>query len=351
MSAQYSFCVIFNIFEASESWLIKIIRHMQVKFLLLTVFIALSELIFSQTVTIKGKVTSDEDFLGIPGVSVIIKGAVKGTITDIEGNYILPGVTPKDTLKFSFIGYKTREIAVGKQLEIDVILLVSTEELDEVVVTAFGVKRQQREIGYSTQRIEADAVVLSNTPNVLNGMTGRVAGVQVSQNDGVEGGSTRVVIRGNNTLGGKNQPLIVVDNVPLENIPGQENIGRGIDWGNPIADINPLDIETYNVLKGGAASALYGSRGANGVILITTKRGKKQEGLGVTFSYSYKWIHPYRFREMQNTYGAGGPISFTPPSFPMDGDTMVYPGVYGTCLLYTSPSPRDGLLPRMPSSA
>ena len=180
----------------------------------------------------------------------MIKGTVKGTTTDLDGNYILPGVTLKDTLKFSFIGYESREIAVGKQLEIDVVMLVSTMELNEVVVTAFGVKRQQREIGYSTQRIEAEVVALSNTPNVLNGMIGRAAGVQVSQNDGVEGSSTRVVIRGNNTLGGKNQPLIVVDNVPLENIPGQENIGRGIDWGNPIADINPLDIETYNVLKG-----------------------------------------------------------------------------------------------------
>jgi iron complex outermembrane recepter protein len=303
---------------------------MWIKLLLLTVFITLSHLIFSQTVTIKGKVTSDEDFKGIPGVAVVIKGTVKGTTTDIDGNYTLSGVTQKDTLKFSFIGYETREIIVGKQLNIDVILLVSARELEEIVVTAFGVKRQQREIGYSTQRIEAEVVAMSNTPNVLNGMIGRAAGVQVSQNDGVEGSSTRVVIRGNNTLGGKNQPLIVVDNVPLENIPGQENIGRGIDWGNPIADINPLDIEPYNVLKGGAASALYGSRGANGVILITTKRGKKQEGLGVSFSYSYKLTHPYRFREMQNTYGAGGPISFTPPSFPMNGDTMLYPGIYGT---------------------
>jgi iron complex outermembrane recepter protein len=303
---------------------------MRAKLLLFVVFISLSHLTISQTVTITGKVTSIEETKGIPGVTVVIKGSLKGTLTDIDGSYSLPGVAPKDTLRFSYIGYETREIAVGKQLKIDVLLKVSTRDLDEVVVTAFGVKRQQREIGYSTQRIEADAVTRSNPPNILNGMIGRSAGVQVSQGDGVEGSSTRVVIRGNNTLGGKNQPLIVVDNVPLENIPGQENIGRGIDWGNPIADINPMDIETYTVLKGGASSALYGSRGANGVILITTKRGKKQEGLGVTFNYSYKWTHPYRFREMQNKYGAGGPISFTSPTFPMSGDTMLYPGIYGT---------------------
>ena len=302
---------------------------MRVKELILLVLTIFSHLVSAQSVTITGKVISDEDQKGIPGVTVVIKGTVKGTITDIEGRYTLSGVTPKDTLKFSYIGYATREVHVGNQLVIDLIMLVATNELKEYVVTAFGVKRQQREIGYSTQRIEADVVLRSNTPNILNGLIGRAAGVQVSQGDGLEGSSTRIVIRGNNTFSGKNQPLIVVDNVPLENIPGQENVGRGVDWGNPISDINPLDIETYNVLKGGAASAQYGSRGANGVILITTKRGKKQEGLGVSFSYSYKWTHPYRFREMQNTYGAGGPISFTPPTFPMNGDTMLYPGIYG----------------------
>lgn len=285
---------------------------------------------FAQSTTVRGKVTSAEDQMGIPGVAILIKGTLKGTVTDIDGNYTLDGVMPGDTLRFSYIGYETREIAVGQQTRIDVLMAVESTNLEEFVVTALGVKRQQREIGYSTQRIEADVVIRSNPPNILNGMIGRAAGVQVSQNDGIEGSSTRITIRGNNTLSGKNQPLIVVDNVPLENIPGQENVGRGVDWGNAIADINPLDIETYDVLKGGASTALYGSRGANGVILITTKRGKKQEGLGVSYSYSYKWTHPYRFREMQNTYGAGGPISFSPPVFPMSGDTLLYPGIYGT---------------------
>lgn len=300
------------------------------KFLLLFILTALVRISFAQNQTITGKVTAEGEEKGVPGVTVVIKGTVKGTTTNIDGDYVLAGVSSKDTLKFSFIGYETREIPVGNQTKIDVLLVVLAKNLEEVVVTAFGVKRQQREIGYSTQPIEAEVIVRSNPPNILNGMIGRAAGVQVSQNDGVEGSSTRIVIRGNNTLSGRNQPLIVVDNVPLENIPGQENVGRGVDWGNPISDINPLDIETYTVLKGGASSALYGARGANGVILITTKRGKKQEGLGVTFNYSYKLTHPYRFRETQNTYGAGGPISFTPPTFPKNGDTLLYPGVYGT---------------------
>ena len=303
---------------------------MRIRLLLLFILSLFLQATFAQSSRIKGKVIAEEDNMGIPGVSILIKGTLRGTTTDIDGNYSLADVSPKDTLKFSYIGYETRLVPVGNRSVIDVVMMVAVNELKEYVVTAFGVKRQERELGYSTQRIEADLVIRSNPPNILNGMIGRAAGVQISQGDGVEGNSTRIVIRGNNTLSGKNQPLIVVDNVPLENTPGNENVGRGVDWGNPISDLNPLDIESYTVLKGGASSALYGSRGANGVILITTKRGKKQEGLGVTFSYSYKWVHPCRFREMQNTYGAGGPISFTPPTVPMDGDTMLYPGVYGT---------------------
>jgi iron complex outermembrane receptor protein len=303
---------------------------MSARILLLVVLTTLGSYIQAQVVTMKGHVVSEEDNKGIPGVSVLIKGTVKGTTTDIDGNYSLPGVNPSDTLVFSFVGFQTREEPAGNRTVIDVVMAVAVAELKEYVVTALGVKRQQREIGYSTERIEPEVVVRSNSPNVLNAIIGRVAGVQVSQGDGVEGGSTRIVIRGNNTLSGRNQPLIVVDNVPMENIPGLENIGRGVDWGNSISDINPLDIETYTVLKGGAASALYGSRGANGVILITTKRGKKESGIGVSYSYSYKWVHPSRFRETQDTYGHAGPISFTPPTFPMSGDTLLYPGIYGT---------------------
>jgi len=303
---------------------------MKTKILLIVILFTSSYIVSAQNITVKGKIISADDKTGIPGATALVKGTSKGTTSDVDGNYSISGLYSTDTLKFSFVGYQSREIAVGNQSVIDVELALSAETLDEVVVTALGIKRQQREIGYSTERIEPDMVVRTNSPNILNALIGRVSGVQVSQGDGVEGGSTRIVIRGNNTLSGRNQPLIVIDNVPLENIPGLENIGRGVDWGNPISDINPLDIETYSVLKGGAASALYGSKGANGVILITTKKGKKTEGIGVSYSYSYKMIHPYRFREMQNTYGHGGPISFTPPTFPMNGDTLLYPGIYGT---------------------
>ncbi|MEE4255562.1 MAG: SusC/RagA family TonB-linked outer membrane protein [Bacteroidales bacterium] len=283
----------------------------------------------AQDITVTGKLTDADDELGMPGVTVMVKGSTRGVVTDMDGYYSLTDVRATDTLVFRFLGYEQQEIAVGDQKVINVVMVPTAEMLDEVIVTALGVKRQKRDIGYSTEKIEADLIVRSNAPNVINAITGRAAGVQVSQGDGVDGGSTRITIRGNNSLMGNNQPLIVVDNVPMENTPGFENIGRGVDWGNPLGDINSHDIEDYTVLKGGAASALYGSRGANGVILITTKRGAKRKGIGVNYNYTYKVIQPYRFREMQNKYGAGGPVSFTPPSFPMDGDTLLYPGIYG----------------------
>jgi TonB-linked SusC/RagA family outer membrane protein len=303
---------------------------MKKTFLFLILSLFLTGIALAQVRSITGVVTSADDGQALPGVTVQVKGTTTGTVTDIEGKFKLSDVTPETNLVFSFVGFEPIEITVGDQLLINVQLSVSAEQLEEVVVTALGVKRQQREIGYSTEKIDADVVVRSNSPNIINAIIGRSAGVYVSQGDGVEGGSTRITIRGNNNILGNNQPLIVVDNVPLENTPGLEDIGRGVDWGNSLSDINPLDIEDYSVLKGGAASALYGSRGANGVILITTKRGKKQKGIGVTYNFSHKMIHPYRFREVQNTYGHGGPISFTPPTFPMSGDTLLYPGIYGT---------------------
>ncbi|MDP2724015.1 MAG: SusC/RagA family TonB-linked outer membrane protein [Bacteroidales bacterium] len=299
------------------------------KILLILTFLLVVVLgVKAQEHTVTGKITSAEDDLGLPGVSIMIKGTLTGTVTNIEGDFSLSGVVDTDTLAVTYLGYAPQEILVGSQKVINVVMQVTINELGEVVVTALGVKRQQREIGYSTQKMDVDLVVQSNTPNVLDAIVGRSAGVQVSQGDGVDGGSTRITIRGNSNLSGNNQPLIVIDNVPMDNTPGLENIGRGTDWGNPIGDINPLDIEDYTVLKGGAASALYGSRGANGVILITTKRGKKGKGIGVTYNFSQKMIQPYRFREVQNTYGFGGPVSFTSPAFPMNGDTALLPN-YG----------------------
>ncbi|HOW30375.1 MAG TPA: SusC/RagA family TonB-linked outer membrane protein [Bacteroidales bacterium] len=296
----------------------------------LLLFLSFSAMVSAQQTKVTGTVTSADDGSTLPGVSILVKGTSQGTTTDLNGAYTISNVSSSAVLIYSFLGYQKQEVTVGDKPVINIVLQPLVTKLDEVVVTALGVKRQKREIGYSTEKIGADDITRSSSPNVISAIAGRSAGVMVSQGDGVEGGTTRITIRGNNNLNGNNQPLIVVDNVPMENTPGLENIGRGVDWGNGISDLNALDIEEYTVLKGGAASALYGARGANGVILITTKRGKKQKGLGITYSFEHKITHPYRYREVQDKYGHGGPISFTEPTFPVDGDgTLLYPGIYG----------------------
>ena len=304
---------------------------MKKQLLILLILLLVSVTIKAQNNSVSGYITSKEDQQSLPGVSVIIKGSLRGASTDMDGYYTIANVSSTDTLMFKYIGFETQNILVGNKKIISVELDVAANDLEEVIVTALGVKRQTREIGYSTDKIETEDLVRSNTSDILGAIVGRSAGVQVTSGDGVEGGSTRITIRGNNNISGNNQPLIVVDNVPLENPPGLENIGRGTDWGNAIADINPNDIETYTILKGGAASALYGSRGANGVILITTKKGSNRKGLGVSYNFTHKIIQPYRYRDVQNTYGAGGPISLSGTSFPTNGtgDTLLYPGIYG----------------------
>ncbi|KAF0129389.1 MAG: TonB-linked outer membrane protein SusC/RagA family [Bacteroidetes bacterium] len=298
-------------------------------FLILSIAFFLFTTSFGQSLTVKGQVKADEDGLALPGVSVHVKGTTSGTVTDIDGNFTLQNLNSNQTLVISFIGYESQEFLVGNNTQFAISLVESAKLLEEVVVTALGISRQKREIGYSTEKIEATVVTDSKASNVLNAISGRAAGVQISQPDGVEGGSSRIVIRGNNNIGSDNQPLIVVDNIPLENTPGLTNIGRGVDWGSAINDLNAYDIESMTLMKGGAASALYGSRGANGVLFITTKRGTKQKGIGITYNTDFKITTPYLFRDVQNTYGHGGPISFTPPSFPMSGDTLLYPGIYG----------------------
>lgn len=299
------------------------------------VFLSLSMLFsitaLAQTRTVTGTVTAQDDGSTLPGVTILIKGTSQGTTTDIDGKYTLQGVSGSSVIVFTFMGYTPVEIAAGNQQTIHVAMKPELQNLDEVVVTALGVKREKREIGYSSEKMDTKEITRSGSPNVLSAITGRSAGVMVSQADGVEGGTTRIVIRGNNNLNSNNQPLIVVDNVPMDNTAGLTDVGRGVDWGNGISDINSFDIENYTVLKGGAASALYGERGANGVILITTKRGKKQDGLGVSYNFNYKITHPYRYREVQNKYGAGGPITFSEPGFPVSDDGILqYPGIYGT---------------------
>ncbi len=276
----------------------------------------------AQDIHVIGNVKSTDGEV-LPFLTINVNSSTKATATDINGNYKLENLLVTDTLHFRFIGYVSQAIVVGNRTIINVLLEVKTQELNEVVVTALGVNRQKRELGYSTEKIGGDEITQSGSPNILNALTGKVSGVQISNPDGVDGGTTRITIRGNNNISGKNQPLIVVDGVPMNNDPGLTDIGRGRDWGSAINNINAYDIESSTILKGGAGSALYGARGANGVILITTKKGHQQKGIGVTYNLNYKITTPYRYRDVQNTYGGGAPsTSYSTPALELGADNI-----------------------------
>ena len=211
---------------------------------------------FAQERTLKGTVTSAEDGLLMPGVNLVVKGTSIGTITNASGQYSIAVPSDAKTLVFSFIGMLTQEVVIGSSSVIDVILQVSSETLKEVVVTAFGIKRQEKSLGYSVSQVSGANFVQARETNVGNALVGRIAGVNVSSQRTGAAGSTRVVIRGNSSISGNNQPLIVLDGIPMDNT-NQGNAGAwgGADAGDGISSLNPDDIETMTVLKGGSAGA------------------------------------------------------------------------------------------------
>lgn len=268
---------------------------------------------------VKGTVTS-KDGSPVAGASVTIQGTKKGTVTDAQGHFQIDA-KEGDVLLVSEVGYATAKMVVGKDVEIAVKLEEGKSELGEVVVTALGIKRSTRSIGYSEEQIAGGDLAKSNAPNVINALSGKMAGVNITSPNGVDGGSTRIIIGGNNTISGDNQPLIIIDGMPMDNtIPAAaQDVTAPKDWGSAINLINPEDIEDMSVLKGPAAAALYGGRGANGVILITTKKGTRRQGLGVDYNFSGKIVQPYRYIKMQNEYGAGGMVSLNAPQYQTDG--------------------------------
>lgn len=256
----------------------------------------------------KGKVTGIvEDAVGpVAGASVVIKGTTNGNITDMDGKFTLDGLKNGDIIQITFIGYVTREIKYTGQPSLNVKLVEDTQKIDEVVVTALGIKRQSRSLGYSTTQVQGEDFTLARDPNLGNALTGKVAGVSVSGNATGTGGSSRVIIRGNASLTGNNMPLYVVDGVPFSN----QNLGSagtwgGIDMGDGLNNINPDDIESIQVLKGAAASALYGYRGGNGAILITTKSGKKGKPVSIEFNNNLTFNTIYDYRDYQKEFGQG----------------------------------------------
>jgi len=273
-------------------------------------FLTLVSLLFFQGViaqnsTVSGTV-SDDSGSPLPGVNVVEKGTSNGTSTDFDGNYSI-NVGTNATLVFSSLGYETREVAVNGQNTVNTSLGEDASELDEVVVTALGIRKETKALGYSLTEVDAEEIATIKTPNAINSLQGKIAGVNISQNATGAAGSSRVIIRGSSSLSGQNQPLYVVDGIPINNgNNGSASLWGGSDGGDGISSLNPDDIESISVLKGGAASALYGSRAAGGVIIVTTKSGKGQEGFGVEFSSSVTFDKvDTRIQDFQTEYGQG----------------------------------------------
>ncbi len=217
-------------------------------------------LLQGQGVQVTGNVTSADDGTALPGVSVVVRGTTIGAVTDFEGNYSITAPDASATLMFSFVGMLTQEIALNGQTVVDAVLESTSTELDEVVVTALGVSREKKSLGYSVQEVDGDAVSGSAQSNFASSLSGKVAGVQI-KGANTMGGSSNVLIRGSTSINGNNQPLYVIDGVPVDNSnysTGADGWG-GYDYGNLAQDINPNDVESISILKGAAASALYGS--------------------------------------------------------------------------------------------
>lgn len=267
-------------------------------FLLLLLFLAGTG--FAQDLSIKGKVQSADGFL--PGASILIKGTSRGSTTDVNGDFTLTAPA-NATLVVSFIGYKTLEIPVGSKTVFDIMLESDATQFNEIVVTALGIAREKKALGYAVQEVSGKTLTQARETNLVNSLSGRLAGVQVTNSNGAPGSSSRMIIRGASSIGSNNQPLFVVDGVPVDN--SNFGSGTGIDYGNAAASINPDDVESINVLKGPSAAALYGSRGANGVVLITTKSGKGTKGIGVSFNSNTAFESPFRLPKWQNEYGQG----------------------------------------------
>jgi len=271
-----------------------------------------------QGLTVSG-VVGDETNVPLPGVNVLVKGTTTGTVTDSDGRYSLVVPNENATLVFSFIGYALQEVAVANRSQLDVSMVTDITSLDEVVVTALGIERASKSLGYSATKVKGDEFAINRTPNPMNALTGKIAGVNISPLGSGPVGTAKIRIRGQSSISGTNGPLIVLNGVPIDNTNFATNLGnvgsdgsvatRGggaaFDGGDPFSSINPDDIESMTVLKGATASALYGSRAKDGVIMITTKSKGTGSGIGVSYNLNYTNDTPLDFTDYQYEYGQG----------------------------------------------
>lgn len=270
---------------------------------------------YAQEKTISGRVTSSDDGSSLPGVTVTVVGTAMGTQTNLNGEYTISVPVSASALEFSFIGFTKQAVTIGNRTTINVSLVTDAQQLGEVVVTALGIVRKKNELPYAAQEVKAEEITRTRDNNFVNALSGKVAGLEIKQS-GSMGGSTNVVMRGIRSMTGSNQALFVVDGAPISNAntnTTDQTTGRGgFDYGNAAADINPDDIASITVLKGAAATALYGSRAANGVIMITTKKGSKNSmNISVNSGVTFGSIDKETFAKYQKEYGAGYVNEFT----------------------------------------
>ncbi len=271
---------------------------------LAVLFLLLATPLFAQNITVKG-IVSDSQNLPLIGVAVLVQGTTNGTVTDLDGVYVLNDVPSDAMLEVSYVGMTTETIAVNGQTVINVVLRENSELLDEVVVTALGIKREKKALGYAMQEIKTDGMAELRSESVANMLQGKIAGVQINQSSTGMGGSTRVVLRGTSSLSGANQPLWVIDGIPIsDNQTGTANQWGGTDYSGAASEINPDDIASISVLKGANAAAIYGSRAQNGAIIVTTKKGQSGE-LKLEYSGNVNFSQAYNPYEYQNVYGQG----------------------------------------------
>ena len=256
--------------------------------------------------TVTGKVVSQEDGEPVIGASVKIAGTKTGTVTDVDGNFILPNASKDAVLEVTYLGMEPKKVKASAKMKI--MLVADSRNLDEVVVTAMGISRSSKALGYSAAVVGGEKISESRTNDVMSSLAGKVAGVQISSTSSDPGASNSVIIRGVSSLSGNNQPLYVVDGVPLNNssVSSSDAMNSGYDFGNGANAVNPDDVASMTILKGAAATALYGSRAANGVVLITTKSGKKQnKGIGVEYNGGLQLESVLRLPQLQNEFGMG----------------------------------------------
>jgi len=290
-------------------------------------FLGVNAAIAQQKIT--GTVTSADDGQAIPGVQVVVKGTTIGTTTDLDGNYDLTVNEQAETLVFKFVGMATKEVEIGDRNVINVTLEPDVMDIEGVVVTALGITREQKKLGYSVSTVDEDEIKRSSSTNVLNSLNGKVAGVNISSSSGTAGASSYIEIRGSSSITRGNQPLFIVDGVPINNDQsGGGEVVAGVIESNRAIDLNPEDIKSINVLKGGAATALYGLRAANGAVIITTKSGKRTAGgsLEVNYKTSASFSEVSQLPELQDKYAQGSEIyADLLNSFDLPGQSLAYP--------------------------